>query len=190
MFVVESFSNYSDFMPPTKTRALSAALELLGSGGVRALTHARVDARAGLPKGSTSNFFRTRAALLTGAVDWLAEQELAGIDQFLQPDTIAELIDGLCAVYEFASDQNRNFTAARLALFVEAGHNPDVRQAVGRGRARYEELTVGALVHLDVAQHDVVAAVLMSCLEGLLLHRIARGDTTDPRPLLELILKA
>jgi AcrR family transcriptional regulator len=189
MFVVESFSNYSDSMPSTKTRALTAALDLLGVGGVRALTHARVDARAGLPKGSTSNFFRTRAALLTGAVDWLAEQELAGIDQFLQPDTIAELMDGLCAAYEFASVQNRTFTAARLALFVEAGHNPDVRQAVGRGRARYEELLVAALVHLAVPRPGVVASAVMSCLEGLLLHRIARGDATDPRPLLELILK-
>ncbi|WP_449374797.1 TetR/AcrR family transcriptional regulator [Arthrobacter psychrolactophilus] len=95
-------------MPPTKTRALSAALELLGSGGVRSLTHARVDAHARLPKGSTSNYFRTRAALLSGAVDWLVEQELAGIDQFLQPDTIAELIDGLCAAFEFACVQNRH----------------------------------------------------------------------------------
>ncbi|WP_449374021.1 hypothetical protein [Arthrobacter psychrolactophilus] len=80
------------------------------------------------------------------------------------------------------------FTAARLALFVEASHNPDVRQAVGRGRARYEELLTGALTHLEVPRSSVTAAALMSCLEGLLLHRIAREDTTDPRPLLELIL--
>ncbi|MHA7270659.1 TetR/AcrR family transcriptional regulator [Arthrobacter sp. HLT1-20] len=176
-------------MPPTKTRALSAALELLGAEGVRALTHARVDARAGLPKGSTSNFFRTRAALLSGVVDYLVEQELSGMGEFLRPGTVEEFVDGLCAVYEFAGGQNRTFTAARFALFVEAGHNLEVRQAVGRGRARYEELAVAALGHLEVPRPSVVAAALMSCLEGLLLHRIARDDATDPRPLLELILR-
>ena len=36
--------------------------------GVRALSHARVDERAGLPPGSTSNWFRTRRALLGGVV--------------------------------------------------------------------------------------------------------------------------
>ena len=33
-----------------------------------ALTHRQVDARAGLPIGSTSNYFRTKAALLKGAI--------------------------------------------------------------------------------------------------------------------------
>ena len=43
-------------MTPTKVRVLEAAVELLGTEGLRSLTHARVDERAGLPKGSTSNF--------------------------------------------------------------------------------------------------------------------------------------
>ena len=61
----------------TRNRALEAAVELLGAEGVRALTHARIDDRAGLPSGSTSNSFRTRRALLGGVVDWIAERERA-----------------------------------------------------------------------------------------------------------------
>jgi DNA-binding transcriptional regulator YbjK len=61
----------------TRERGLDAAVELLGAEGVRALTHARVDERAGLPPGSTSNWFRTRRALLGGVVDWIAERERA-----------------------------------------------------------------------------------------------------------------
>jgi DNA-binding transcriptional regulator YbjK len=64
----------------TRERALEAAVGLLGAEGVRALTHARVDERAGLPPGSTSNWFRTRRALLGGVVDWLAERERADFD--------------------------------------------------------------------------------------------------------------
>jgi DNA-binding transcriptional regulator YbjK len=43
---------------PTKLRVLEAAVVLLGTEGLRALAHARVDEQAGLPKGSTSNYFR------------------------------------------------------------------------------------------------------------------------------------
>ena len=39
----------------TKERSLEAAVALLGEEGIRALTHARIDARAELPAGSTSN---------------------------------------------------------------------------------------------------------------------------------------
>ena len=61
-------------MTSTRTRALDAAIELLGTKGLRALTHARIDERAGIPRGSTSNYFRTRAQLVTGVSDWIGER--------------------------------------------------------------------------------------------------------------------
>ncbi|MFC7482775.1 TetR/AcrR family transcriptional regulator [Luedemannella flava] len=48
---------------------LDAAITVLGEGGMRALTHRAVDAAAGLPAGSTSNYFRTRDALLGAVID-------------------------------------------------------------------------------------------------------------------------
>ncbi|MGW4580354.1 TetR/AcrR family transcriptional regulator [Rhodococcus aetherivorans] len=71
-------------------------MELLGAEGVRALTHARVDTRAGLPPGSTSNWFRTRRALLGGIVDWIAERERADLDPAAMPKIsgVDELIEG------------------------------------------------------------------------------------------------
>lgn len=64
-------------MAATRARALAAAIELVGASGVRSLTHARVDAAADLPKGSTSNHFRTKAALIAGVIDAIATQERA-----------------------------------------------------------------------------------------------------------------
>lgn len=81
-------------------------IELLGTQGLRALTHGRVDARAGLPRGSTSNHFRTRQALL-GACD-----------------------------------------------------------------------------------PQVAATAVMAYAEGVILHRIARHDETDPRPSFALVVAA
>ena len=81
-------------MASTKDRALRAAVEEVGEHGIRALTHARVDARAGLPKGSTSNWFRTRAALLAGVVEHLAQEEraIAPDREVTTPDDLVELI--------------------------------------------------------------------------------------------------
>jgi len=60
-----------------RTRMLDAALAIIGEGGTRALTHRGVDRRLKLPDGSTSNYFRTREALLDGAVERLVEVDQA-----------------------------------------------------------------------------------------------------------------
>ena len=50
-----------------------AAIDLVAESGMRGLTHRAVDARAGVPAGSTSAYFRTREALIEGMVRRLAE---------------------------------------------------------------------------------------------------------------------
>ena len=86
----------------TRERALEAAVELLGAEGIRALSHARVDDRAGLPPGSTSNWFRTRRSLLAGVVNWIAERERADLDPAATPAITGPdgLVEGLCAMAE------------------------------------------------------------------------------------------
>src|SRR3954470_19027190 len=103
-------------MPTTRERALTAAIDLLGEQGARALTHRRVDERAGLPAGSTSNSFRTRAALLAGVVDALAGQDAAGVDATLRPASADELVDACCALLETTAVAHAGATAARLSL--------------------------------------------------------------------------
>src|SRR4051812_22609138 len=115
MVVVQGSGTYSGPMPPTKDRALQAALELLGTGGIRALTHARVDARAGLPRGSTSNYFRTRSALLVGAVEELGAREASEVAAALPPDSAGGLLEVLCAQFRAATTEGRELTAARFA---------------------------------------------------------------------------
>lgn len=176
-------------MASTRTRALDAAIELVGTGGLRALTHARVDQRAGLPKGSTSNHFRTRAALLSGAVDWIALREASELDVPPAPDSAAGVIDALGRYLEYATTgATRTLTAARLTLFMEANHNPALREAVVRGRDVMRSWSVSLLARLGTPNPQVAAEAVMACCEGILLHRIARGDDTDPRPALALVV--
>jgi Tetracyclin repressor-like, C-terminal domain len=53
------------------------AIEVLAAEGARGLTHRAVDRAAGLPPGSTSNYARTREALLACALTRITELEAA-----------------------------------------------------------------------------------------------------------------
>lgn len=49
-----------------RQRIADAALDVLGGHGGRGLTHRAVDAAAGVPTGTTANYFPSRAALFAG----------------------------------------------------------------------------------------------------------------------------
>ena len=177
-------------MSSTRTRALDAAIHLVGTEGLRALTHVRVDERAGLPRGSTSNHYRTRAALLAGVVDHMVERELADLAMAGSPGSAPEFVDALCGFIEYSTGANRIRTSARLALFMEASHNAALADAISRGRAAMESWLVPALARLGAGYPQVAADAVAACVEGLLLHRIARHDDSDPRPALTLVTTA
>ncbi|GAA5196536.1 hypothetical protein GCM10023322_65720 [Rugosimonospora acidiphila] len=64
-------------MPPSNDRRRAdladAAIALLAEVGVHGVTHRAVDTRAGLPAGTTSNYFRSREALLVAAARRVVE---------------------------------------------------------------------------------------------------------------------
>lgn len=164
-------------MPSTRDRALAAAVDLVGTRGVRALTHARVDAAAGLPPGSTSNHFRTRTALLTGVVTWIAESERADFgDTGAVPSSSSELVTMLTAMVEAQTTVHAARTRARYALFLES-HGDDAAQAPLRAqRDGYEQWMRAMAAELGMPQPAEAAGAIMACAEGLILHRL----TVDP----------
>lgn len=175
---------------PPRTRALDAAIDLLGTEGLRALTHGRVDQRAGLPRGSASNYYRTRAALLEGVADELAARDLAALSAAPEPRSPGALVDALCAAFGQATGPERAATTARLALFLEASHDAGLRARASRGREAL--LDWGERIAARLGAPDARAAIVAvaAAYEGLLLHAVARHDPTDPRPTLTLVVDA
>lgn len=169
---------------------MDAAIELVGTEGLRSLTHARIDERAGLPKGTTSNYFRTREALTVGVVEWMAQREQAELAPPVTPRSADELVAMLAGGIAFATGPNRTLTAARLALFSEAAHNTRIRAAVSNGHELLKGWIAGILASLDAPDPAAGAAALAACCEGFILHRVSRGDDTDPTPALALLVDA
>ncbi|GAB2487070.1 TetR/AcrR family transcriptional regulator [Jatrophihabitans fulvus] len=111
-----------------------AGLDVLAEEGARGLTHRALDRRAGVPAGTTGNYFPTRAALVLG----LAER----IEQRLQPDAgqVAAmtrrrpshrlLVDYMQFLLRRLLD-DRAVTTALFELRLEAARRPELAEVMG-----------------------------------------------------------
>ena len=108
-------------------------------GGIGGLTAANyliraVDEVAGIPQGSTSNYFRTRESLLEAVMHRLVERDredwrsLAAVPQ---PASVDEFVDGMTAFVRSATGPDRIRTAARYALVVAAVAEPALAATAG-----------------------------------------------------------
>ena len=154
-----------------------------------------------MPDGSTSNYFRTRAARLSGVANAIVDRDMAGVADALHPPaSAAEFVDALGAGIEYMTGPGRMVTAARLVLFFEASHDDNLRQILTRGRVAQQSTVLLALARLALARlalarlgvpdPQAAATAIMACAEDIILHRIARHDDTDPRPTLALVMNA
>jgi DNA-binding transcriptional regulator YbjK len=159
----------------TRERALDAAVELVGTQGIRALTHARVDAEAGLPRGSTSNHFRSRAALVAGVSSWIAEQETKDLGAVLgQPFTDLDgFIEVFSSAIELLTGPHAVRTRARYALFLEAASDPDLFAPLRAQREGIAAWSRALLVTLGAADPDVALHAFMAFGDGIILHRLS-----------------
>lgn len=120
--------------PARRALLLDAAIECLGRSGARALTYRGVDDQAGLPRGTASNYFATRADLAVEAAGRVFER--------LTPDPvrlerIAAEHSGADAVEEYAAYVVERLLAepacalALIELRLEAARDPAVAGVVG-----------------------------------------------------------
>ncbi|GAA0802460.1 TetR/AcrR family transcriptional regulator [Spirilliplanes yamanashiensis] len=162
-----------------------AAIALIAESGMRGLTHRAVDARAGLPAGTASAYFRTRKALIEAVVRRLGDLDDA--DQRAQgvtgaPGDLDALAAGAAALLDRWLSTGRTRTLARYACLLEATHHPELRPVLDYGvavRAQARDL-LAALGAPDPARRGdhFVAAV-----DGLLFDRLAgAGALTAPAP--------
>lgn len=171
-------------------RVIAAAIDLLGTQGLRALTHLRIDEAAGLPRGSTSNVFRTRAALLAGVANAIVATDIPGDYSAFNPTSGEELIEDLANMLDVVAGPARTVIAARLVLLVEQNVDVEIGKALGLGRAQLIDLILPVLQRLGAEDPNLAAETIASCMEGLILHRMARHDQSDPRPILRTVVRA
>jgi DNA-binding transcriptional regulator YbjK len=169
-----------------------AAIAVLGTRGLRQLTHRAVDAEAGVPPGSTSNYFRTREALIGAVLHRLTEideQAWSALAGSVRPIGREDLARLLAATLRDMAGPGRVYTLARYAIFVEAAFHPELQRRIEESFARIVGWASEWLRPLGSRDPAADCRRILSFVDGLLLHQLAHpADDFDPVPTILAVL--
>lgn len=183
-------------MPPnTERRAqmLDAAIGILADTGVGGLTHRQVDERAGLPTGTTSNYFRTRQALLeataarTVDLHWQRVEALRASIGALTPDGVKTLMTRLISDPD---EQARRYTLARFELFMEGTRRPELRPLLGELQAAAVKSATLIFEAAGLAPQPQRLEELSRLLNGYVFSKLTMPTEDDPAGLVDRLLSA
>jgi DNA-binding transcriptional regulator YbjK len=179
-----------------RTEILDGALRVLAGQGMRGLTHRAVDGAAGLPAGSTSYYFRSRAALVAGCVDRLLELDLQAEATAPPSADPGALVEALVGVGVSMATGQRHRTMARYELSLAAAREPELRAALVRGGDVIRDLVARAAGAAGAADPRAAADEIAATLDGMVFAALVRGPH-DPaglaawlRPALAQVLAA
>ncbi|WP_406042238.1 TetR family transcriptional regulator [Micromonospora sp. NBC_00898] len=159
--------------PERRALLADAGLRVLAASGARGLTHRAVDAEAGVPTGTASNYFPSRAALLGALGERIFDRmapEPAVLARLGAREPSLELVtDYLRHIVERAT-REPELTRALFELRLEASRRPELRRALSDVLRRgYAD---------DVAFH-VAAGLPGGAFEVALLHYAVDGLLLD-----------
>ncbi|MDH6466022.1 DNA-binding transcriptional regulator YbjK [Micromonospora sp. A200] len=155
-----------------RTALADAGLRVLAATGARGLTHRAVDAEAGVPLGTASNYFRSRDAMLGALGERIMER--------FAPDerTLAELgarepslelfTDYVRYIVERTTAQPE-LTRALIELRLEAVRRPELARILGDTLRRGYRDDVAFHVAAGLPGGAFEVALLHYALDGLLL---------------------
>ncbi|MDR3506293.1 MAG: TetR family transcriptional regulator [Caulobacteraceae bacterium] len=170
---------------PAAARITEAAAQVIEAGGLGALTHRAVAARAGVTTGAVTHHFRTIEGLVAGAIRGQVALMSQTLDYDLGPDhrsveqleTVATLKEALGRV---AGDGAEMETAsARRHLFLAALRRPDMASAGAVIRYAHGGTVrdaLGRIFHIELPDLPLHAGVLSRLLAA---HRLATSADTD-----------
>jgi DNA-binding transcriptional regulator YbjK len=152
-----------------------AGIRVLAEEGARGLTHRAVDAAAGVPRGTASNYFATRDDLIAALVGRIAER-LTPDPAVLAP--LADRTPDRALFADYVRDIVRRLTAdpqVTLALFelrLEASRRPSVAQTLGTWRQRSFEDDVAFNAQAGLPGGRTEIALFHYALDGLMLDHL------------------
>jgi DNA-binding transcriptional regulator YbjK len=159
--------------PGARARQVAdAAIAVLADHGARGLTHRAVDQAAGLPPGTTSNYARTREALLTLILARIAELDLAEGAAGVAGSGLADAVARMVHQWIIEPGRRQRFLA-RLELAFEATRRPELRAAydeMGRG---FRTEAARLLAAAGSARPERDAWTLIAWVEGTAFYALA-----------------
>ncbi|MEW2473573.1 TetR family transcriptional regulator [Micromonospora gifhornensis] len=171
--------------PQRRAALADAGLRVLAAHGARGLTHRAVDAEAGVPVGTTSNYFRSRDALL-GALGERIFERFAPDDAVVaelaaRPPSSALLTDYVRYIVE-RTTRYPELTRALIELRLESARRPDLARILGDTLRRGYRADVAYHLAAGLPGGAFEVALLRYAVDGLLLDLLTTSIDTGFDP--------
>jgi DNA-binding transcriptional regulator YbjK len=150
---------------------------VLAEQGMRGLTHRAVDQEAGLPAGSTSYYFRTRDALVSGCVRRLLELDQPEVRIGNEADKAdpAMLVDQATEACVRMVTTGAHRTRARYELALHAIRSPALHEEMVEAGSELRGLIAALLGTLGVSDPALAAEEITAVMDGLVFTALVRG---------------
>jgi DNA-binding transcriptional regulator YbjK len=154
-----------------------AALVLLSHEGAHGVTHRAVDAQAQVPPGTTSRYFRTRAALFQGAAERMRDRHREQVQRLAGkfPHNSGGLVEALVELLDDASGPNRELYTARFELALQSIRQPELAGIMQDIRADALDVAQRLIGSTGAVWTDEQIEILGSMLLGISIDRITLG---------------
>ncbi|MBW5483872.1 TetR/AcrR family transcriptional regulator [Streptomyces bambusae] len=162
--------------PERRTALLDAAIEVLAREGSRGLTLRAVDAEAGVPTGTASNYFRNREQLLVQILHRTRERLVPDEATLTGPFDTAALLRDLVARMR----RERSVHIAMLELRLEGTRRPELQAELAAFHGA--ELSENIRWHQDAGlpgdRHEIV--LLYLAMLGLIVDDLTTPAVLEP----------
>ena len=156
------------------------AIAVLAEGGARALSHQAVDKAAGLAKGSTSYYFRTRRDLVIATIERVREHSREAFEESptpltITPRTAATLME---AQLRLLAEARRHEALAVFSLLPEVADDIELSAQLA-GCLFSRDLAKKLLIALGGSDADRLSLDLIDFLTGILFRLLFRQRHTE-----------
>ncbi|MEV4127402.1 TetR family transcriptional regulator [Nocardia sp. NPDC049707] len=172
-------------MSTTDRRAalVDAAIDMIATQGIRALTHRALDTALELPGGSASYYFRTKRALIEAIADRIATRSR---DDFtaaqlaptalIAPEAVAR---GIASWLDRLLVDRRNHLIVRHALIIDPLVDPELHRRLAHSLFSTERAR-DLFQALGFPEPDAAAADFVAVLDGVVFDRFAGARAHVP----------
>ncbi|MEU9130572.1 TetR family transcriptional regulator [Kitasatospora sp. NPDC048540] len=164
-----------------RERIVAATLQIIGEDGVAAVTNRRIAKEADVSLGSITYHFATQHDLLRESLRFFVTQETCRFNDLaaLSADRITLQEAGTLVRQVVADSAMDKEDIAPFELYLQAGRDPELREAAAECFEAYDHLATSILANLGVPEPHRLARAVVALVIGLQLRRMATGVLAD-----------
>jgi TetR/AcrR family transcriptional regulator, regulator of biofilm formation and stress response len=162
---------------------IDAAVRIIATRGLPALTHRAVAREARVPLAATTYYFASKDEIVREALEELARVEVERLAELARRIREIESTGELGNLVEAAlfpdPREAEQRWLAQFEIYLEAARNPALRPAIEHWRAAFVEVAESALRVAGAPDPERRAQLAVAGMNGLLMDRV-RGIGDDP----------